>query len=377
MKLQLFSRTSSMVATMWTQSGLLIGFAYKALAADKKTLYVVNVCGHDSVGLPLARSMNTVDDNYIEHHGVDNLIIPISVSEPKPTSEGDCAFCVDVVVHTVLIKKCTPKHHLFQHLTEKLVTLSVEWVQSECGVQLLRGSCIIFGNPFYFSDVKDDKQSIEQVVKMAAELLKREDQNCASKAEASPQLPDALNLKKDVKESKKPLVQEVIASPGIRKGFLNGNVQLYGPEGSSEGVGKVADPLAHIPESLRSKCKIVDTRNMSRSLNQSAKSQDVSPLPSDVPVGTPNKEVVGCGDSRARTCWRCASFERKETMLTVRFDVPPDVVSLRDVDLSVTENVLEINGVATQLPVPIVVDGVRARFVKSSRTLVINCPIDV
>ena len=64
-------------------------------------------------------------------------------------------------------------------------------------------------------------------------------------------------------------------------------------------------------------------------------------------------------------------------MLTVRFDVPPDVVSLRDVDLSVTENVLEINGVATQLPVPIVVDGVRARFVKSSRTLVINFPIDV
>jgi hypothetical protein len=364
---------------MLTGSGLLIGFAYKAYAADEATTYVVNVCGHDSVGPPLAKSMNTVDDDYIEHNGVDNLIIPISVSEPMRTVKGNFAFCVDVVVHTVLIKKCTPKHHLFQHLTEKLLVLSMEWVQRECGVQLTRKGCAILGNPCYFSDVKGNGKDLEEVVRMAAELLKKDSANQMKDQETSTQLPDSLTLKKgERKESKRPYVQEVITSPGLKKGFLDdGKARLYGPEGSSEGLGKPPDPLAHIPESLRSKCRIIDTRNMEQSLQQTAKGHEKSAAePTLVPTAIQNASASGCSNTEA-AYWKEASFEKVGKALVVRFPVPEGVTSLRDVDLSATENTLEINGTVTKLPVSIDTDGVRAKFVRVSRVLVVTCPVDV
>ncbi|KPA82952.1 hypothetical protein ABB37_02697 [Leptomonas pyrrhocoris] len=365
---------------MLTPFGLLVGFAYKAFAADGTTLYVVNVCGHDSVGLPLARSMNAVDDNYIEHNGVDNLIIPISVSEPKQTTKAEFAFCIDVVVHTVLIKKCVSGHHLYRHLTEKLLALSLEWVRSEWGVQLLRESCILLGNPYYFSDVKADAKSLKEVMKMAAELLDtKESQSRKGVEDASTHLPDALNLKNhEPKESKKPLIQEVISSPGIKKGFLNGrNARLYGPEGSSEGTGKMPDPLAHIPESLRNKCKIVDTRNMEQSFGKETKSQEVPATTSTSHSYQAQKEHNANCDKLTNSKWKKVAFEQSNEKLVVRFVVPEDITSLHDVDLSATEKVLEINGVATQLPVRIVTDGVRAKFVKASHVLVVTCPIDV
>ncbi|KPI89745.1 hypothetical protein ABL78_1125 [Leptomonas seymouri] len=364
---------------MLTPSGLLVGFAYKALAVDETTLYVVNVCGHDSVGLPLARSMNAVGDNYIEHNGVDNLIIPISVGDPKPTTKGEFAFCIDVVVHTILIKKCISGHHLYQHLTEKLLNLSMEWVQRECGIQLLRKGCAVLGNPYYFASVKADMESLEKAMKMAAELLKsKEDQDREGDEVVSQHLPDALKMKSNKpKESTKPLIQEVIASPGIKKGFLNsGSVRLYGPGGSSEGSGKAPDPLAHIPESLRSKCKIIDTRNMEQSLGQAAPSLEMPAATSTSQPKKAQEESTVHRGNLTNSQWKEVSFEQTDNTLVVRFTVPDGIASLRDVDLSATANALEINGVVTQLPVMVITDGVRAKFVKASRMLVVTCPID-
>ncbi|KAG5480618.1 hypothetical protein LSCM1_06322 [Leishmania martiniquensis] len=364
---------------MLTASGLLIGFAFAAKTADESSSYIVNICGHDSVGPPLARSMNTVEDDYVEHHGVDNLIIPLSVSEPKETKSRDYAYSVDVVVHTLLIKKCRPGHHLFQHLTEKLVALSIEWVQKECGVQLLLRTCRIAGNPFYFSDIIDTSESMAEFVKHAADLLQMKSASTESRAEEDENIPDALNLAKaQVPERKQPLIREVVPSQAIKKGFLvDGNARLYGPDGSCEGSGKRPDPLSHIPPSLREKCRIIDTRNMGqlsvvppKTPNSDGKAS--KPHSSSAP-GTSNAGPRGKNEAN----WSRFVIERTEGNLIIRFSLPENVVSLRDIDLSATTGTLEINGSVTQLPVPIVADEVRAKLVKATRTLVVTCPIDV
>ncbi|CAG9572853.1 conserved hypothetical protein [Leishmania major strain Friedlin] len=364
---------------MLTVSGLMVGFAFAAKTADESCTYVVNVCGHDSVGPPLARSMNAVDAEYVEHHGVDNLIIPISVSEPKETKRGDYAYCVDVVVHTLLIKKCSRGHRLLEHLTEKLVTLSIEWIRSECGVQLLPRSCRIAGNPLYFDDTVDTPKSIASIIENAAELLQRKSNSSNSRKDEQDTIPDALNLRKaQVPESKQPLIREVISTPAIKKGFLvDGNARLYGPDGSSEGSSKAPDPLAHIPESLRERCRIIDTRNMEGLTASPAKTmKSVDKTANTHTSGTfvaPTSEPQGKDEAN----WARFSIERTGEKVIVRFLAPDSVSSLHDIDLSATKDTLEINGSVTQLPVPIVTDDVRAKFVKATRILVVTCLIDV
>lgn len=60
-----------------------IGFAFKVNTVNELTRFIVNVYGNDDVGLPLARNMNAIDDTYLDRFGIENLVIPISVSEAK------------------------------------------------------------------------------------------------------------------------------------------------------------------------------------------------------------------------------------------------------------------------------------------------------
>ncbi|CAC9483561.1 pre-RNA processing PIH1/Nop17 [Leishmania donovani] len=364
---------------MLTASGLMVGFAFVAKTADESCSYIVNVCGHDSVGPPLARSMNAVDTEYVEHRGVDNLIIPISVSEPKETKSGDYAYCVDVVVHTLLIKKCSPGHRLLQHLTEKLVTLSMEWIRNECGVQLLPRSCRIAGNPLYYDDTVETSKSMTSIIENAAALLQRKSNSSFTRKDEQDTIPDALDLMKaQVPECKQPRIREVISTPAIKKGFLvDGNARLYGPDGSSEGSGKAPDPLSHIPQSLRERCQIIDTRNVEGLTAPPAKTlKSVDKTANTHTSGTivaPTSELQG----KDEASWARFSIERTGEKVIVRFLVPDSVSSLHDIDLSATKDTLEINGSVTQLPVPIVTDDVQAKFVKSTRILIVTCMIDV
>ncbi|KAG5507102.1 hypothetical protein JKF63_05848 [Porcisia hertigi] len=362
---------------MLTASGLLVGFAFAAKVADEST-YVINVCGHDSVGLPLARSMNSVDAEYIEHHGVDNLIIPISLSEPKKTKRGDYAYCVDVVVHTILIKRCSPGHHLFQHLTEKLVALSIDWIQSEYGVQLRPRTCHMVGNPLYFADTIETPKSMAEVMKHAAELFQRKSSGSEAHCQEEQVIPDALNvMKAEATASPQPLIREVVSTPVIKKGFLvDGNARLYGPDGSGECSAKAPDSLAHIPQSLRERCQIIDTRNMGQftgfppeTLKSDNTMQKVNPFNKPVTPTAASQKSDGAD-------WSNFSMERTAEKMIVRFPLPDGVVSLRDIDLSATTDTLEINGSVIHLPVPIVADDVRAKLVKATRNLVVTCMID-
>lgn len=360
---------------MLTCSGLLIGFAFAAESADETTTYIVNVCGHDSVGLPLARNMDAGTADYVEHHGIDNLIVPISVSEPQRTRSPEYAFCVDVVVHTLLIKKCTRGHHLFEHLTEKLLRLALEWIQTECGVQLLSRTCRLVGNPFYFAERSDAPKSVSDFMKLAADVLQKKSEVATAASTVQDPIPDALNLaKSEAPTRRQPLIQEVVSTPGIRKGFLTGGgARLYGPEGSKEGTGKAPDPLAHIPQSLRDKCRVIDTRNLGELGGVSAPAS-MDPSASKAALSAARTQAPAAS---LASRWSDCSFEQKDGKIVARFAVPDSFTSLHDVELSATRDALEIDGTVTRLPVPIVTDDVKARFVKSTRSLVVTCVIDV
>lgn len=357
---------------MIAPSGLDVGFAFKAKAKDGTSLFIVNVCGHDSVGFPLARNMNEVDQDYIQRYGVDNLIIPISVSEPKKTKDPDYSYCIDVVVHTFLVQMCVKGSHLYEHLIEKLSCLAIEWIQKECGVQLILSSCQLMGNPLYYSEVLPGERAIEDMLHMAQKLFTAGQKTSGAPPEAD-NIPDELRLNNEKASKKKPVIQEVISTPGMKKGFLsNGGVQLYGPEGTIEGSGKAPDPLAHIPESLLKRCQVIDTRGMEGGATGSGIA-NIESAPTSAAATTEESCFDSTKDANRPLEWPVMSMVRADNKIIVRFSAPNGTASLSDACLSISNNCIELNGYETKVPEKLDPDNVQAKFVKSTRTLVVTC----
>lgn len=345
--------------------GFTTGFSFSAPTLDESVVVVVNVCGHESVGMPLARSMDPVTEPYVDQYGVDNLIIPISVSPAKELRSCPYNYSVDVVIHPCLTSRCTKGHHLFEHLVRKLTTLSIQWVQQECGLSLVEGKCQLLGAPLYYR-TDTERADPDWLRKTVTELEKALEQTLHERATSSDSgLPQQLDLQREREKKSGPLVKEILPTSGIKTGFLlGGSGNLYGPEGSKEGDGPRPDPLAHIPEKLRKQAIIVDTR---AGLSEALK-------PPRAVEATPRQEssLSPTEPKASDDTWTVVSLETNEGVFTVRLQPTKPVNSMADVDLVVTETTIEIGGHVTHLPMAIDSDTVKAKYVKSTRLLVVS-----
>lgn len=355
------------------------GFFFSSLGGNGTTSFVVNVCGHDSVGWPLARNMDPIDERYLEEMGLENLIIPISVSEPKKLQEN-YDYAVNVVVHTCLTQRIRKSFRLCGHYIERLTVLAIQWIKQECGVQLIEHSCKLLGlQKGYDLNAKAkglDSKTMEKI-SQSAEALVASLKQAQTEGKEQHVVPEELVIKGETNKSqKKPLIQEVSQEPGIKKGFLSGSKQtLYGPEGSKEGDGPTMDPLAHIPASLRNKCTIVDTRDMSIK----GPGEQKASIKEDVPAGQiSNSFKVRESEKRLEAAvieeWKVMDVTDTKESVTVVFSAPSQIVSMKDVNLQVTSSQIILDGVIVPLPREINCDGVKAKFVKSKKSLVITCP---
>ena len=292
---------------------------FKAYCHDGSTRCYINITGDASVGLPLTRNMEPIPSpSYMDHHGLNNLVIPIAVGDVRsivhesssPPTVNDAtkkALVVDVVIHEEITKRlrCVPKHHLHEEMIKAVILLSSQWVTQEAGLHLNLSSAKILADCPYkhpSSSSKSAKDSNNATIdisnvtqraealyqEMISSLTAKDSSNeetprsVSSLDDSAPKLPTKFLVDKGIDGSKNqtknrtPLVQEVVADgskKGIKKGFLNQpNASLYGVGGTGEGTlpPDAGDPLGHIPKSLRSKCKIVDARNVTDFTSESA-----------------------------------------------------------------------------------------------------------
>lgn len=378
-----------------------VGFSFHARAVDGSTGFVVNVCGHASVGVPLARNKDPVPDRYLDEQGVENLLIPIAVGAPQAAAVPSewCAYAVDVVVHPALLSRCRPTHRLFRHYIERLSNLAVEWVLQECGVRLESRSCRLLGAPGYYAAAAGTgagaaKPDAASVMADLAKLAREMEAALAAERLAAPDtaaVPAGLaNIA--AAPSKKPptgpLVQEVRpASTGIKKGFLVDDSDgrrrpLYGPGGSGEGEGKRPDPLAHIPESLRARCQIVDLSKTA----EGPPPASPSPLPATTTSATSPSATTSAAaaasvegvdeTSGVRRRWRVEAVERQgDDTVVVRFSTEEEGVSMAGVSLDAAPFAVAADGTTAALPVEIDTDGVTAKYVRKKRLLCVSCPV--
>lgn len=429
------------------------GFFFSSLGGNGTTKFVVNVCGHASVGWPLARNMTNIPEDYLDYAGLDNLIIPISVGEPQKLDE-DYDYGINVVVHPCLTKRVKKSFPLCHHYIRKLTILSLEWIQKECGVKLVEQTCKLLGiqKSYSLPEKGAGMDSIEKNVMKAAaaaaaslvseefsQLRSNLNQPAASPLFSSgksnsnnvsepvpPHISEKLQLENPALSSvspspdKKGLVKEVIQEKGIKKGFLaNANKTLYGEEGTREGSGKQPDPLAHIPESLRKRCLIVDTRNgntQQEIKRDGAKSDVISKasawsengvssthrivenenlerrapstmaVPQSASEKVPREEKItvrenNCGLNdqehykEKEHSWKYVKMEEKNSKIIVTFQSPEPITSMSDVVLEVTPSAAFLDGEEFPFPISIDADNAEAKFVKSKKKLIITSPV--
>ncbi|KAG8342777.1 putative pre RNA processing PIH1 Nop17 [Trypanosoma vivax] len=344
------------------------GFCFESKAFDEKTLCVVNVCGHDSVGRALAKNMEVIPDSYLDDYGLDNLIIPISVGQPRKLSKK-YDISIDVVVHSSLVQRCVKSNRLFDHYVTRLTTLAIDWILQEAGIRLNTRTCrLIPGKKYFESDTYNISQKLSEIAKtiemgMKGELNEQKD----SSVEALESKFRCTNQQISSETKRSPLITEVPASTGIKKGFLN-DARLYGADGSSECSKPPPDPLMHIPEGLRKKCQIVDTRKLENGSSL--------PLKSPLSMSTSNDQPT-CAGSLAKPIseWSVESLNQVGGEIVIHLKPPNFVKSIKDVDLEASPECIDINKTTVSLPCRIDVNGVSAKFLKSSMVLVVRCPL--
>lgn len=376
------------------------GFAFRCLSTDGVSVFVVNVCGHESVEMPLARSMDAVTDEFIDIHGLDNFIVPLAVQEPKKCNSDDVKYVVDVVVHPCVARRCHSTYRMCQEFVHKLTVLAVEWICSEWGVHLDLSSCKLVGlnermEYKVAADAEAEAHELEEFLtaslNTALEAVEVPRSKLSSNVDSKSDGVENL-LVTSTKAKKGSLVREIVLHPGIKRGFLvDYKGRLYGEKGSVEGSGKSPDPLAHIPASLRSRCQVIDTRTMGVRDSQSvasdivvsAQTRGMEPKENgdgegDISRGVggdniqPMQDVEHAIVSDVST-WKLLSLQCLSDQVSLDFGAPEHVVGMRDVNLAVSDTHVELDGVEFVLPKRVCPEGVRARFIKKSRILHVTC----
>ena len=235
--------------------------------------------------------------------------------------------------------------------------------------------------------------------------------------------PDLMVDLKGAKQSTRgPMVMEMPSKePAVKKGFLLSKGGFYGE--SNEGIlpEGAGDPLGYIPKSLREKCKIVDTRpeaieaqqkaakkaqeeafakmvgldavtgaeflqqlaevgggvDLSKESRSSERSSKSPPPPAPAPSVSITEDVAS--EHRWETVIDRSTVD--SSRITVTISVPETVANMRELDLSVEEMLLEVCEVKTnlshkiRLPCPVVVDSAAAKFVKSTKKLIVTMTV--
>ncbi|ORC92364.1 uncharacterized protein TM35_000031170 [Trypanosoma theileri] len=354
--------------------GVEAGFCFESLAEDKETLVVVNVCGHSSVGMALAKNMEPIPETYLDEYGLDNLIVPISVGPPEKYEGKKYNFVIDVVIHPSLTQRCVQSHHLFEHFVTRLTALAIDWILQECGMRLnVRCSRLLPDRKYFENTNRNIERIFSEIAENVEKEMKKEGVQEKKDNEGS-FLPTELKLddsKNVAKTRRTPLVTEMPKGSGIRKGFLN-DARLYGSKGSSECNLPPPDPLQHFPEKLRNRCQVIDTRQLNSVTTTTEKRTSDSTIKA---LENKESEIKLTDVKEKHNQWTVQSVTCTEKEIVVRLYPPPGVASIKDVDLTVSSDTIEVDGTLVQLPKTIVIDDVSARFLKSSRTMIVNCPL--
>lgn len=257
-----------------------VGFCLQAKSTGSPPgRWFINVVKHKLVELPVAHSGQTVTKEWLLTHGLSNLQVPFDMGSWRKVkgerAEGAkvTTWAIDAVLNPLIVQLFMDDDFCskMDQYRGFVISLILKRIEESVNVSLPASSIKLMKN-FRYKDGEDGDSAVaREFTELPADC---ESFDAELKKPAPPQA-----------EPDEPLIEDVtpgvIKKPVLKKGFLNsGKSELYGPEGSKEGVvpENAGDPLGYLPKKLRNSCKIVDTASPEYQASQghqnTAKSQN-------------------------------------------------------------------------------------------------------
>jgi len=205
----------------------------------------------------VAYSGRIASREHILAHGIGNLQVPFdmgSFRKLKERAEGakQATYCVDVVFNPFIVQLFMEDDfcNAMSQYRPFVIGLALKRVEESIGTKLSTHEVKLVKSLRYKDPDEVDERLAREFAELKGEADSFDDETQEQQQAVEPTVYE-------------PLIQDV--TPGkktaIKKGFLNQtSKQLYGPEGSGEGVlpENAGDPMGWMPKGLRQSSKIVD-----------------------------------------------------------------------------------------------------------------------
>lgn len=238
-----------------------VGFCLQAKSSGTPPgRWFLNMTMHKLVEMPRAYSGQKVTKEWILANGIANLQVPFDMGSFRKVkgerAEGarHTTWCIDVVFNPLIVQLFIDDGfcNAMESFRPFVIGLTLKRIEESLNVKLVASSIKLI-KEFRYKDGEDGGNSVPREFRELPD-----DQDCFDeelpRAEPPSEAPPAVLIEDITPGYSKP--------PVLKKGFLkSGKADLYGPEGSKEGVlpENAGDPLGYIPKGLRKQCKIVDT----------------------------------------------------------------------------------------------------------------------
>jgi len=279
----------------------------------------VNVCSHPRIDPVCGANMEPVSEEHLDTWGLGNTRVPLLVGPTRPMvdADGHDATAVDVLFHPAVVQRAITggKSVTKEHFRDYLMDIAVKNVGEDHGIKLAAGRTAAMATARYKGPRGENADNTHAFPVLVPEgegrggrgggggnggdgggghggdsLPRPSPKSPGAAAHRSPLIEEIGAGAQEQRDDTNPDGRSTDGRPGakgssfsfagagasaskkikpIKKGFLagsgGGGGELY-PDGSAEGIprpGEQYDPLGHIPESVRSKCHVIDSGALS------------------------------------------------------------------------------------------------------------------
>lgn len=219
------------------------------------------MCKHKMIEMPIAYSGKEVSKDYILTHGIACMSVPFDMGTFRKLKErADGAkrttYCVDVVFNPLIVNLFMDDEfcNAMNQYRPFVINLALNRIKESIGVQLTSQQVKLVKSLRY-KDGEGNTGSVPKILTEIADDHTNLDEHETYEVKKNPIVANDAPLIEDLTPGPR------CRKPAIKKGFLNsGKSNLYGPEGSGEGVlpENAGDPMGWMPKKLRQNSKIVD-----------------------------------------------------------------------------------------------------------------------
>ena len=231
----------------------------------------VNVCSHPRIDPVCGANLVPASEEHLDLWGLGNMRVPVLVGPVRDMKDGEGrdATAVDVLFHPAVVHRALNggKTVTKEHYRDYLMQIATKNINEDHGVVLAPARTELLPTARYKGPNGENSENTHAFPVFASDAEREMDQAAtAPRGSGAPGKPIIEEVGTPIDRNRNASASSsegIRKGPVIKKGFFGASktAELY-PDGSSEGIrkpGEQYDPLGHIPESVRTKCHVIDT----------------------------------------------------------------------------------------------------------------------